>query len=213
MWTGLWRPGSNGRYCINKVTWGLSHYIDVIMTTIACQITSLTVVYSIIYSDADQRKHQSSASLAFVWGSHRDRWIPRAKGQLRGKCFHLMTSSWQPLPVIVGNICVWFSHERFLTLFYNSPFWDVTFILDDSISSDGTSPCLQYSLPKDIINANIPPTIAPYRIHRVKATSNYGLGQENGLTTDKKKNNQSCYLTNYPGIFLLVPISSAFPGH
>ena len=36
------------------------------MSTIASQITSLTIVYSIVYSDADQRKHQSSASLAFV---------------------------------------------------------------------------------------------------------------------------------------------------
>ena len=54
----------------------------------------LTVVYLTVYSDADQRKHQSSASLAFVWGIHRDRWIPRTKGQVRGKCFHLMTSSW-----------------------------------------------------------------------------------------------------------------------
>ena len=71
----------------------LCHYGDVIMTTIASQITSLTVVYSIVYSDADQRKHQISASLAHVWGTHRDRWIPRTKGQLRGKCFHLMTSS------------------------------------------------------------------------------------------------------------------------
>ena len=62
----------------------------------ASQITSLTVVYSTVYSDADQRKHQSSASLAFVWGIHRDRWIPRTKGQLRGRCFHLMTSSWRP---------------------------------------------------------------------------------------------------------------------
>ena len=70
------------------------HYIDVIMTTMASQITSLTVVNSTVYSDADQRKHQSSASLAFVWGIHRDRWIPRTNGQLRGKCFHLMTSSW-----------------------------------------------------------------------------------------------------------------------
>ena len=69
------------------------HYIDVIMTTLASQITSLTVVYSTVCSDADQRKHQSSASLAFVWGIHRDRWIPRTKGQLRGNCFHLMTSS------------------------------------------------------------------------------------------------------------------------
>ena len=40
------------------------------------------------------RRHQSSASLAFAWGIHRDRWIPRTKGQLRGKCFRLMTSSW-----------------------------------------------------------------------------------------------------------------------
>ena len=42
----------------------------------------------------NQRKHQSSASLAFVREIHRDRWISRTNGQLRGKCFHLMTSSW-----------------------------------------------------------------------------------------------------------------------
>ena len=36
------------------------------MGAIASQITSLTIVYSIVYSDADQRKHQSSVSLAFV---------------------------------------------------------------------------------------------------------------------------------------------------
>ena len=48
-----------------------SHYNDVIMGAIAFQITSLTIVYSIVYSDADQRKHQSSASLAFVRGIHR----------------------------------------------------------------------------------------------------------------------------------------------
>ena len=47
------------------------HYTDFIMTTMASQITSLTIVCSIFYSDADQRKHQSSASLAFVWGIHR----------------------------------------------------------------------------------------------------------------------------------------------
>ena len=42
------------------------HYDDVIMTMLASQITSLTVVYSIVYSGVNQRKHQSSASLAFV---------------------------------------------------------------------------------------------------------------------------------------------------
>ena len=45
---------------------------DVIMRTMASQITSLRIVYSTVYSDADQRKHQSSASLAFVWGIHRE---------------------------------------------------------------------------------------------------------------------------------------------
>ena len=49
---------------------GASHYGDVIMGTIASQITSLTIVYSIVYSDADQRKHQSFASLALVRGIH-----------------------------------------------------------------------------------------------------------------------------------------------
>ena len=47
------------------------HYNDIVMGSIASQITSLTIVYSTVYSDADQRKHQSSASLAFVRGIHR----------------------------------------------------------------------------------------------------------------------------------------------
>ena len=47
------------------------HYCDAIMGTVASQTTSLTIVYITVYSDADQSKHQSSASLAFVWGIHR----------------------------------------------------------------------------------------------------------------------------------------------
>ena len=41
------------------------------MGTVASQITSRTIVYTAVYSDADQSKHQSSASLAFVRGIHR----------------------------------------------------------------------------------------------------------------------------------------------
>ena len=70
------------------------HYNVVLISLIVCQITSLPIVYSIVYSDADQRKHQSSASLAFVRGIHREPVNSRTKGQYRGKCFHLMTSSW-----------------------------------------------------------------------------------------------------------------------
>ena len=78
-----------------------NHYSDVIMDTIASQITSLTIVYS----DADQRKHQSSAPLAFVRGIHRGpvnsphKW-PVTRKQFPFddvfmiKCFHVLTSSW-----------------------------------------------------------------------------------------------------------------------
>ena len=59
-------------FCFScEITLILLHYGDVIMVAIASQITSLTSVYSTVYSDADQRKHQSSTSLAFVRGIHR----------------------------------------------------------------------------------------------------------------------------------------------
>ena len=51
------------------------HYNNVIMGTMASQITSLTIVYSTVHSGVDQTKSQSSSSLAFVWG------IPRTTGQ------------------------------------------------------------------------------------------------------------------------------------
>ena len=47
------------------------HYNDVIMSTMASQITGVTIVYSTVCTGADQRKHQSSALLAFVRGIHR----------------------------------------------------------------------------------------------------------------------------------------------
>ena len=55
--------------------WGLyfefGYYSDVIMGPMVFQITSLKTVYPTVYSVADQRKHQSSASLALVRGIHR----------------------------------------------------------------------------------------------------------------------------------------------
>ena len=51
------------------------------MGAMASQITRLTIVYSTVYSDADQRKHQSSASLAYVREFTGERGIPRANGQ------------------------------------------------------------------------------------------------------------------------------------
>ena len=59
----------------------------------ASQVTSLTIVYSTVYSGADQRKHQSSASLAFVRGIHRWPVNSPQKGPVARKYFQLMTSS------------------------------------------------------------------------------------------------------------------------
>ena len=68
------------------------------MTMMVSQITSLTSIYSIIYSDADQRKHQSSTSLSFVRGIHRGPVNSPHKWPVTRKMFPLddviMNSRW-----------------------------------------------------------------------------------------------------------------------
>ena len=64
------------------------------MGAIASQITSLTIVYSTVYSGADQSKHQSSASLAFVCGIQRGPVIFPAQ----------MASN-------AGNVAIWWRHH------------------------------------------------------------------------------------------------------
>ena len=63
------------------------HYNDGVMGAMASEIPSLTIVYSIVYSGVNQRKHQSSASLAFVREIH---WWPvnfPHKGRVKMKIF------------------------------------------------------------------------------------------------------------------------------
>ena len=63
------------------------HYDDATMGVMASQITSLAILYSTVYSGADQRKHQSSASLAFVRGIHRGPMNSSRKGPVTRKMF------------------------------------------------------------------------------------------------------------------------------
>ena len=63
------------------------HYSDVIMSAMASQITSILIVYWNICSGADQRKHQSSASLAFVRRIHRSPVNSPHKGSVTRKMF------------------------------------------------------------------------------------------------------------------------------
>ena len=79
------------------------------MSMMASQITSLTIVYSTVYSGADQRKHQSSASLAFVQVIH---WWPvnsPHKGLVTWKVF--------PLDDVVMET------QYFSNAFYNMTVW------------------------------------------------------------------------------------------
>ena len=69
--------------------------VTFIMSAMASQITGVSIVCLVVCSGTDQRKHQSSASLAFVRGIH---WWPvdsPNKGPVTRKCFYLMTSSWK----------------------------------------------------------------------------------------------------------------------
>ena len=63
------------------------HYSDLIMSTIASKTIGVLIVYSTVCSGADQRKHQSSASLALVRGLHR--WPVKSppKGPVTRKIF------------------------------------------------------------------------------------------------------------------------------
>ena len=72
------------------------------MSAMASKINSLAIVNSTVYSDADQRNHQSSASLAFVGGIHQSPVNSPHKGPVTRKCIHLVTSSYHP-----GIRCSW----------------------------------------------------------------------------------------------------------
>ena len=85
------------------------HYDDVIMTMLASQITSLMVVYSIVYLGVNQRKHQSSASLAFVRGIHRGPVNFPHKWPVTRKMFPfddviMCNSDWWIRPFLENNI-------------------------------------------------------------------------------------------------------------
>ena len=66
------------------------HCSDVIMRAMAFQTTSVSIVYSTVFSGTDQRKHQSFAALAFVMAIHQRPVNSSRKGPITRKCFHLM---------------------------------------------------------------------------------------------------------------------------
>ena len=95
------------------------HYSDVIMSEMVSQITSLAIVCQPVYSGADQSKHQSSVSRAFVRGIHRWPVNSPHKGPVTRKMFYLMTSSCRAH----WNICITMPQliQLLQTLIHRSP--------------------------------------------------------------------------------------------
>ena len=71
-----------------------------------------SIVCSTVYTGADRRKHKPQRHRP-LWGEFTsDRWIPLTKGQRRGKCFHLMTSSQR-----AKGTCIFFNPRTTYTVF------------------------------------------------------------------------------------------------
>ena len=70
------------------------HYRYVIMGAMAYQITSLMIVYLTVYSGADKKNIKAPRHWHLCGEFTGHRWIPRTNGHYRGKCFHLVTSSY-----------------------------------------------------------------------------------------------------------------------
>ena len=89
------------RWPVNSQHKGPVHYRDVIIGAIASQIISLTIDCPSVYSCADQRKYQSTASLVLVH-----------KWPVTRKCFHLMTSSWTRKMFPFDDVISWIGYKR-----------------------------------------------------------------------------------------------------
>ena len=83
-----------------------THYNYVTISAMASQNTSLAIVYSTVYWDADQRKHKNSASLALVWGIQ---WWPvnsPHKWTIK-RCYHLMRYHEILMLAVLLNTAMW----------------------------------------------------------------------------------------------------------
>ena len=110
------------------------HYNDVIMSPMASHIASLTIVYSTVYSGADHRKHQSSASLAFVQGIHRWPVNSPRKGPVTRKMFSFDDVIMQcvaSLPVcVINHQCGESSRSVDALKHYNLPEYQLQLIIN-----------------------------------------------------------------------------------
>ena len=95
------------------------------MGAITSQTTSITIVYSLVYSGADARKHESSASLAFVRGIHRGPVNSPHKRPVTRKMFpfdDVIMTDFMHMPTPLPPVGIWF--DSFLMVWHY--FWNGT---------------------------------------------------------------------------------------
>ena len=150
------------------------------MGTIASQITSLTIVYSTVYSDADQRKHQSSAWLAIVRGIQRGPVFWRMSGshcqqnimtfckvaQIRNR----IAGKFRPIATAILNNIIWWSRVIKMINSQRNLKDDMTPSIVSSLPAEGLAPLGVWTSVVTVI------TQSEFRIHV------YGTHTFNGLT-------------------------------
>ena len=130
----------------------ITHYNDVIMTTVASQITSVSIVYSTGCPRADKRKHQSPASLALVRGIHRSTVNFLHKGPVTrrmfpfddiimqsGSCVSFEVGTWSLIAITLTRhgYCLWLIH---FDLFMYVGIWYINQLYDWSWISPSINP-------------------------------------------------------------------------
>ena len=105
------------------------HYYDVIMVTMASQITSLTIVYSTVHEGADQRKHQSSASLAFVRRIHQGSLNSPHKWSVTRKMFLFLDVIMSKINGLMSNLRIVFQIREPLNAYLQDRLWQVVHIV------------------------------------------------------------------------------------
>ena len=92
-------------YLLNYFSWlHVVHYNDITMGMMVSLLTGVSIVFSNICSGAVQRKHQSSASLAFMRGIHRS---PVNSLQKRASNAENISIWWFHYVYMASNSCIW----------------------------------------------------------------------------------------------------------
>ena len=163
------------------------------MGAMATQITSLTIVYSTVYSGADKRKHQSSASPAFMRGIHRWPVNSPHKCPVTRKMFHLMTSSCNEILVLSWKN---FKHEAPRSSRSTNPFNDAVSSVTssnnmiDNNNDNGDYTCSTITTKTIMTMAVITIMTLMIMMMKINIDDGYRVGNDDDNDNDNYKNNK-----------------------